>query len=569
MWKRFRKFTKRRILADSSVSDNERRLWFVFFVIVGMTYASLLIEHGQRLWTRDYFQFYPVFVAGVLYLTFQRFREGVLPPKRSWRIEPVSMFVGLAIVPLALWITSPLLAAASFLLVGNSLLCGNRSARQAWRLLVLLIPLPFGRDRWFVQELQQISSAKASVLLDVVGVPHLMRGNVLELTDKHFFVEEACSGISSVYLILATTWFCLVWYQARAIRAVPLLLSVFWWAMIANVLRIFGIASAHFFWKIDLSTGVFHELTGVAVLAFAFGMVYLTKIFLDFIFDAIGDGSVIRDNKVSLELTPTVIWNLFTVRDLTVAHGTRPTPPLGINVHRRLMLLSISGFLLISATARLGYAYFPEVFQGSASTPDSSVNRLADDMERLKRFDAELFSGFSGVQGVKFGRENPTDGVDVVGKAKTCVWVLERETGTVTVTLTGPRDAWRDPRTSYLDDGWKVADAAIASIRPTSKSNLIILQLMNSDGQSVSVYDSHFYSTGELMQLPEPESGEIFGDVRHRLQSLSTGIKGGAAWQFRMEVPHSGPMIDATAESGKRFFEQLLWHVLDHWRQTQ
>lgn len=571
MRKRIEKFINRRLLSNTRQDKSQFWLWFVFFATVSLAYASLLKQHGLHLWRRDYFQFYPVFVVGVVYLTVQRFRSGVLPPGKVWRIEPVSLIVGILLVPVALWVASPWTAALSFLLVGNSLLCVNRHARQSWRLLALLIPLPLGRDQLFVQKLQQISSVKASVLLDAFGVPHRMRGNVLELADQRFLVEEACSGISSVYLMLATTCFCLVWYQTRAIRAVPLLLSVFWWAVVANVLRVFSIAAAHYFWRVDLSTGMLHELTGIVVLAFAFGMVYLSMQFLDFVFAPIGDGTVIRDNKVSLELTPTVLWNLFTVNDLSVAHGARPKPPLGLNVHRRLMLYSLSAFLCVSAAANLALAYVPGLLHIPRPLRHQQVTSDAAAAEIYGSLGEKLFREIPGVSVATFEHKTWQAGRDqeAFGESSS-VWTIDADSGKIRISLDGPFRGWHDLAHSYGNRGWKIVDYEAVPIRPTADDNQVTLQLIDAEGRSATLYYCCFQSNGELIRIPgHADSDGLATGFRNRLQGVGSDVVVTQVWQFQMLVPQSDNLIDSQAQAERQLFEQLVWTMLKRWRQSR
>lgn len=574
MWKRLRKFINRRLLSNARVNENQFGLWFLFFVSVLAAYTSLLTGHGIHLWRRDYFQFYPVFVVGVVFLTVQRFRSGALPPRRVWRIEPVSLAVGLTLLPFALWIASPWTAALSFLLVGNALLCANRQARQSWRLLALLIPLPLGRDRLLVQKLQQISSAKAGVLLDTFSVPHRMHGNVLELTDRHFFVEEACSGISSVYLMLAATCFCLVWYQTRAVRAIPLLLSVFWWAVVANILRIFSIAAAHHYWGIDLSTGIFHELTGIAVLGFAFGMVYLTMQFLDFLFAPIGDGTAIRDNKVSMELTPTVLWNLFTVNDLGVAHGARPKPPLGLNVHRRVLLYSLSVFLFVSVTVNLTMAYAP---RGQDADKLSNVPLLTDNADGSvglviqAALDADLFAEHPGVHFGAFENKvwKLVSDQEAFGRSSS-VWISNTGSTETRLSLDGPFIGWHNLAHSYGNRGWKVVNVKPLPIRPTADDNQMALQLMDAEGRSATLYFCCFQPNGQLIGLPDDfESGGLVDGVRGRLKATSSDPSVSETWQIQMLVMQSGHVIESQVDAERELFEQLVWTLLKRWRQLQ
>jgi len=52
----------------------------------------------------------------------------------------------------------------------------------------------------------------------------------------------------------------------------------------ANMLRIFGIAVVANYWNAELAGGKIHDISGYALFAVAFGLLYLTGKLLDFIF---------------------------------------------------------------------------------------------------------------------------------------------------------------------------------------------------------------------------------------------------------------------------------------------
>src|SRR5262249_45473600 len=95
-----------------------------------------------------------------------------------------------------------LLAAAPLGLGGWPLL---RALLPALVYLLLVIPPPFGLDRLLITKLQLLTAKASSRVLDYFGVYHNMDGTVVETAGKRYMVEEACSGIHSLFSILACT----------------------------------------------------------------------------------------------------------------------------------------------------------------------------------------------------------------------------------------------------------------------------------------------------------------------------------------------------------------------------
>ena len=65
-----------------------------------------------------------------------------------------------------------------------------------------------------------------------------MNGVIIEVGDKKYEIERACSGISSLLSVLACTLFYVFWTGAHWVRGTALVLSSVFWVLIANVLRV-------------------------------------------------------------------------------------------------------------------------------------------------------------------------------------------------------------------------------------------------------------------------------------------------------------------------------------------
>ena len=329
--------------------------WWSFRILVAaLCYAPLLIQHGRQLWRRDYFIFYPVLLVGVVVAVASEIRRTWPGPTTMWRIEPVSFYASLFAMPVATILNSPWLAACSFLGLGDSLLNGFPVARRLWRVLLILIPLPLGYDNGFVHQMQIISSTYASRLLDALSVFHTMQGNILELSGRKFFVQEACSGLTSVYLILAATWFTVAYLQLRLIRSVPLILSSVWWSVVANIFRITVIALAHDRWQLDLTTGAAHEITGLVVMAVALALILMTKQWIDFLFAPVRQSGIDSIEDSRKRLTPEIVWNLLTSPRDTSDDGDSTRMPFGMEVRSTTLLRLSSVVLFLSAGVWIG-----------------------------------------------------------------------------------------------------------------------------------------------------------------------------------------------------------------------
>ena len=128
-------------------------------------------------------------------------------------------------------------------------------------LLFFMVPIPLIIYNKITLPLQFIASRMAASALDMLGIPVLRDGNVLELPHQTLSVVEACSGIRS---LLSLTFLSLVYgyfFEKRIWVRVVLFAATIPIAIIANGSRVAftGIMTQI---KPELAEGFFHESTG-------------------------------------------------------------------------------------------------------------------------------------------------------------------------------------------------------------------------------------------------------------------------------------------------------------------
>jgi len=148
---------------------------------------------------------------------------------------------------------------------------------------LLTIRPPLNRDVDMIQWLQPVTTRLASDLLYFFGILHVREGNVLTFPEKRFLVEEACSGVQSLFFVLFLAVLIAVWHRRRLLVTVLLLGSSVGLAGVMNVLRIFTVAVSWDLWKLDLSGGVPHDILGYVCLGIAAGLVVSSDAFLEFL----------------------------------------------------------------------------------------------------------------------------------------------------------------------------------------------------------------------------------------------------------------------------------------------
>jgi exosortase len=127
--------------------------------------------------------------------------------------------------------------------------------------LIFMIRIPLFIFQQITTPLQTLASVVASQTLELIGIPVLRDGNVLQLASKRLEVVEACSGIRS---LLSLTFLSVAYghlFERRLWVKVVLFVSTVPIAIIANAGRVTltGILTQY---KPDMAEGAYHMFEG-------------------------------------------------------------------------------------------------------------------------------------------------------------------------------------------------------------------------------------------------------------------------------------------------------------------
>jgi exosortase len=230
--------------------------------------SQLLFSQAFFLLEKEHLQFYPIAFAAAIYFLYQ---EGTIDVRkmRSLTVGTCLGFTAVALTLAALFLHSSWLSHLVLVFSIWAWAIGRFGNLSIFRitgicsLMAITVPAPLGWDHKLVQFLQYFSSTVCSRLMDVAGIIHLKRGNIIELVSKPLFVEEACSGVDSQYALMAVAMVLLLIGRASFLVSLITVLTVPIWAILGNLLRIFSIVIGLDWFGVDLSHGTQHTLLGL------------------------------------------------------------------------------------------------------------------------------------------------------------------------------------------------------------------------------------------------------------------------------------------------------------------
>jgi exosortase len=141
--------------------------------------------------------------------------------------------------------------------------------------LLLTIPLPKTWDEELTQPLQRVASVIAESTFDALGWVVVRQGNVLQLPGLKLLVEDACSGVHSLYALVALGIAWVAFVPRPAWLRVVLVAATFPVALVANALRV--IFTGVLAYKVDpkYAEGTSHAAAGMIVFATGLGLFVL------------------------------------------------------------------------------------------------------------------------------------------------------------------------------------------------------------------------------------------------------------------------------------------------------
>ena len=251
-----------------------------FGLLVAGCYAPVLVALAAQ-WAGDADMGHGFFVPVIAgFIVWQRRNElaAITPQPNLWGL--VLVIWGGAQLVIATLGVELFLARTAFIITligGVWLLRGTETLKKVafpLFLLFFMVPIPQLLYTRITFPLQILASKLADGALQIVGIPVLRDGNILNLPNQQLSVVEACSGIRS---LLSLTFLALVYgyfFERKPWVRVTLFFATVPIAIVANGGRVTftGIMTQV---KPELAEGFFHESTGWVIFMVALAILVL------------------------------------------------------------------------------------------------------------------------------------------------------------------------------------------------------------------------------------------------------------------------------------------------------
>ncbi len=503
-------------------SSGEKYALLVIFLIS----LPLAVIQLVRLWGIAHYQFFPFVLAASAFIIWTRWNNepDEQPSDVVLATEQLSAW-GLIGSSLLLW-SGVLLLAASYVVFSPwlgyiaALLCwggilwrlvGDKFYRiaSAWGLLWILVRPPLKIDLWLIQWLQQNTAGLSSFTLDWLGIAHFRQGVVIELPSRVLFVEEACSGVQSLFSFLALAAIIAVWNQRSLLFTVILVLASVLGAAAMNVARIVLITWGEASGNYDFLKEPDHTYLGLGIFLVAFLWMIscdqLLRFFLGPIPLSAAEQSHLNSAREPKFLKLVFKWNRWVVGSRSIDAGIMRLPKKKEQEREPLPT-----WLKKTETAGIIAASFVAVvFSGGgwlASSLSSDHKQSAvstqNPAEELKQKIGELHQNslppeLLGWKQKSFETKKRAINAEFGELSKQ--WVYESEFGLVLLSVDSKYKGWHDLRLCYTNTGWTVIESEVERkdpdlletmtvqlIKPGRNLGFLLFEAFDKSGQTVA-----------------------------------------------------------------------------------
>lgn len=259
-------------------------LWFVVLVAVAIPVFWLGFVSLAKAWATPEYSHGPLIPLISLYLFLRELRHmppGTYPARKRWP-GVVVMVLGLGLAIMGNIVRIPDIVTYAFIIWTGGLVLTLFGWEQGKRHqlpvvhLVFMLPLPQFLYWKLTIVLQGVSSVIGVWIVDMVGIPVFLDGNIIDLGVYKLQVAEACSGLRYLFPILSFSYLFAILYRGPMWHKAVLLLAAAPITVLMNSFRIGVIGILVNSYGISHAEGFLHFFEGWVIfgacIAILFGM---------------------------------------------------------------------------------------------------------------------------------------------------------------------------------------------------------------------------------------------------------------------------------------------------------
>lgn len=478
-------------MTNASDRSSDRPYGAISLWLLVAAHVPFVVIHYVNQWRLVHYQFFPFALLAFGWLYHNRREEGVFVWGRiSWCLVAADILLLCA----GTFLNSPFLVVLGALLLAYAV-CRSSRDEGFYRPLsylcllpLLSIRLPLNFDRELIQSLQSVTTRISSRFLHEFGYLHVREENVLVFPEKRFLVEEACSGVQSLFTLLFVAALISCISRRKLFHTAFVLCSAVLFAGFMNTVRVTVIAMAWHSYGMDLSTGWQHDAIGYIALLTASGFVFSADALLNFFTKSVPDIS--KTSVTSTHRNPLITaWNWFFARGMKARSATASAKAISNLKYGRLLAQASGGLCLCAFTVQ-ALALRQDVPAIISQSLRTQVDVLSEDSlpETAEGFTRQTY-------------EEVERGANALEGEFSNSWTYAHERLQAYVSCDHPFMEWHPLTLCYEKTGWTVSDI---QYQDSADWPHLIARLHQQDsGKYAILLFSHFDQLGNPVEPPD------------------------------------------------------------------
>ncbi len=525
--------------------------WLLLGLVLPLlSMVPFLYLQARRLIDQPRSLFFPLPIAAGIWLLYRTcdYRPASLLRAR------VAVFVewgGMGLAVLGIYIVSPWVVQVASVVVTFAWSLGAFGGSKWTRILAICslfaaaVPLPSGLDMQITSGLQTISSWACNGILDAIGVPNILEGNVLQIQDKKTAVSDVCNGVDSFYALMAVGFSIVVFRRCSLLVSLATLAIIPLCSVLGNVIRLLAIAIGFDYFGFDLSLGWGYITTLILVFGITLTCVLLLHVSIVAILDPM-TAQEEQNNLIKLVQWATT-WPQATeskeTLDRTWAEmNSQPSNWRSIPVLLGLPSLgcvvfgSISAFLVFS------------IFEGN----HVSLKVISEDQAAAFPSQDAFPEQFGSLRKISFSPITQP-AANILGRY-THLWKFDDRGNQVFARLDFPFQGWSPLWEGYWASGWKIIETKPVEI-PAELGSWTVeeFKMQNQYGLFGFVLYAFFDENGVPMLRATPSESSSRSNIFKRLQNDPTE-KVSRCYQVQVFFESGRDLSELEIERNRKFF---------------
>ncbi len=441
--------------------------WLLLGLVLPLlSMVPFLYVQARRLIDQPSFLFFPLPIAVGIWLLYRTcdYRPASL---RRARVAVFAVWCGMGLAVLGIYMVSPWIVQVASVVATFAWSLGAFGGSKWTRVLAICflfaiaIPLPSGHDTQITSVLQNISSWACNGVLDAMGVPNIIEGNVLQIEDKKIAVSEVCNGVDSFYALMAIGLAVVVFRRCSLLVSLVTLATIPLCSILSNVIRLLAIAIGFDYFGSDLSTGWGYITTAILLFGLSMACVLLMHVSIVAILDPMTTGE--EPNNLTKLVQWATTWPQVSESKVTLDRMRSELNSQTARWRSIYVSLGLPNLVCVVFGAISAFAVF-SAFEGN----NVSLTVISEDQAAVFPSQDTFPEQFNGLRKISFSPITQP-ATNSLGRY-THLWKFDDRGNQVFARLDFPFSGWRPLWEGYRSSGWKIIETKLVEIPVESGS---------------------------------------------------------------------------------------------------